>query len=117
MDSQPPMDSQFVADQIDYLEITKPRKKKIAYDPLPDDSMQSNQSNHSNRSAKAADATSVQEVPGERAGELQIRAGSRNSKQSVSHGSNRSGDGQRPSAFPAIGQQRSVSKQGHTERD
>jgi len=39
-ESQPRMDAQFVADNIDYLEVTK-KKKRIAYEPLPDESMRS----------------------------------------------------------------------------
>lgn len=36
------MDDQYLADNLDFLEITKnKKKKKISYEPLPDDSMRS----------------------------------------------------------------------------
>lgn len=108
-ESQPRMDAQFVADNIDYLEVTK-KKKRIAYEPLPDDSMRSGQN----------DASSLQ---GSQRGSARGTKGmdavndshSRNGSRMDSHASRDSK--MRDSTLPAIGQQRSVSKQGHTVRD
>lgn len=39
--SQPPMDQQFIADNINFLDATKQRRKKISYDALGDESIRS----------------------------------------------------------------------------